>query len=220
MARRRHLNPEGRRGGFSLVEITASIAILSLVMISLTQLGSTTTSAYDTSAARTERELEAQRTIEQVVATLTAAGAATFVPDMTDEFGTTDLQYNVITSMAGGVAAWSNNHRLVLQLEPGELDNGVDDDQDGLIDERQLVSILDEGEVNQRARILVKGVAELGVGELANGVDDDGDGIVDEAGFCMRRVGDLLFLELALQGQIGEEDVFVVEAETRTAVRN
>ncbi|MEO0653092.1 MAG: prepilin-type N-terminal cleavage/methylation domain-containing protein [Planctomycetota bacterium] len=215
------MNRARRQAGFSLIEVTASIAILSLVMVSLTQLGSTTTNAYDTSSGRTERELEAQRALEQVVGILTAAGSTTFNPPIDGvALGTTDLRYNVITSMVGGVPNWSNTHRLVLQLEPGELDNGVDDDGDGLADERQLVSILDEGELNQRARILVKGVSELGLGELANGVDDDGDGVIDEAGFSMHQTGDLLFIELALDGRTSDTDQFTVEAETRTAVRN
>ena len=218
MAHRRHLN--SARGGFSLIEVLISITILAILLTSVTQVGSQTSAAYDTSAARLERELEAQRALENIVAALTAASSSTFVPDPVGELGTDDLTYRTIESMAGAVTTWSDDNRIVLQLEPGELDNGVDDDLDGLTDERQVVLILEEGQANQRARVLIKGVAEVGVGAGMNLADDDGDGVVDESGFCIRRENGVLFVELAVQGRVGDAPVFTVEAETRTALRN
>ena len=164
-------------GGFSLVEIALVLAI-GVVLLSGAALASKQAlGLYRESLQSSELHMRAARATERCVRALRGAGLATLAPPPVAPLGGALLDYNVQTGFAGEVAQWSAVQRLALELEQGELDNGLDDDGDGLVDEGQIVW----SEAGRRA-VLARGVAELGAGELPNGLDDDLDGLVDEAG--------------------------------------
>ena len=68
---------------------------------------------------------------------------------------------------------------------PGELDNGVDDNGNGLVDECRIEFQPDV--VGDPGLVIGWGsfVREYLEGEIPNGVDDNGNGLVDERGLCL-----------------------------------
>ena len=87
---------------------------------------------------------------------------------------------------------------VALVMDDGEFDYGADDDGNGLVDERKLVLTLNVGTGSQRQITLCRGIPSLYPGEMNNGIDDNGNGVVDENGFSVQRVGDLLYVRLAV----------------------
>lgn len=72
---------------------------------------------------------------------------------------------------------------LVLESDPADPDDGIDNDGDGLIDELRLVWYSNRGVAGERMRVLANGVTESLEGELpGNLIDDNGNGLVDERG--------------------------------------
>jgi hypothetical protein len=66
----------------------------------------------------------------------------------------------------------------------GELDDGLDNNDNGMIDECRLVLLPDV--LGGGPEIGLAGyVTRFAEGELANGIDDNGDGDVDEPGFSI-----------------------------------
>lgn len=219
MARRR-LTRRGPRAGFTMIEMLFTVSILGVVLIAVGEMGSRSSDAFDTSSTHTLREQEVQRALERVVTELTGAASTTFLPDPSSEFGASDLSFRRPTSLLGGTITWSAPSRLVLSYEPGETNDGLDEDGDGLADEMRLELVVDEGEPNERRVTLLDGIAELGEGESANLADDDGDGVIDEPGFCVWLDNDVLLVQITALGRVGEQDIFTVTRRTRTELRN
>ena len=89
--------------------------------------------------------------------------------------------------------------RFTLELSPSEIDNGLDDDGNGLIDERLLVRITNPGDPDEQRSVLARGVRALLEGEVDNGLDDNGNGLADEAGFALDMDGGVLSVRLSLE---------------------
>jgi hypothetical protein len=126
--------------------------------------------------------------------------------------------------MNGKTPVWGP--RILYRVEPApmELNNGVDDNSNGLIDEGVLVRIEDFGGPDERRVVLARGVSELLEGEDANGLDDNGNGLDDEGGLAItiRTSGtrDALTLRLTLQGVDASGAILERTLETTVALRN
>jgi len=210
-----------RRGGFSLLELVVATAILSLVLGAMGIVQMRTRDASRIGAAREQLESLCRRTLDRVAEELQGVGHSLLFPDPSTNLGTGSIMYQHPTSVsATGVVTWDTPSRLALELDADELDNGVDDDGDGLIDERRLVLTRNVGGPNTVSTTICNGIPELGEGESANGLDDNGNGIVDEAGFNVRKVGDLLTIRLTVQAPSGTGQVSSCSLQTSVVLHN
>jgi prepilin-type N-terminal cleavage/methylation domain-containing protein len=211
-----HSNRAGRRAGFTLLELVIATALLSLVLgaVGLVQMR-----ARDGAKAGMGRELvetHCRRTLDRVAEELQGVGHSLLFPDPSTQLGTSSITYQHPVSVSPtGVVTWDAPSSLILQLEAGETDNGLDDDGDGLIDERRLVLTR-----NGVSTVLCTGLTELGEGEVANGLDDNGNGVVDEAGFNVRKIGDLLTIRMTVQGLAGEGEIALSSLQTAVVLHN
>ena len=211
--------PISRRAGFTLLEMTVSIAVLGLVMWITGMVTSSSRDAFDVSSRDQRAEALARRSLDRVVTELIPASATTMTG-----LGTDTISFN---QSAGVVDAGPNvgdvilgpQMQLVTELEPGEADNGVDDDGDRTADERRVVLVRNAGLGDERRVVLCTGVRELLEGEAANFADDNGNGLADEAGFVATLAGDVLVLRLSIEVGNGEADPVVATVETSTRLR-
>jgi type II secretory pathway pseudopilin PulG len=211
----------GRRGGFTLIEVILTVSTLALVFSAVGLFRSRSQDQTRASLARDQAESIARRTVDRVAEELRGVGQTLLNPDPTSALGTSTITYQKPTGVSGmGGILWGNPSRLELQLEPGETDDGVDEDGDGLVDERRLVLVRDVATPDEATVVLCKGLAELGDGEQSNGLDDDGDGLVDEAGFAVRRVGDLLTIQITAIAPAGDGGTAVTGIVTHVSLRN
>lgn len=219
MRRRNGLGRRARRAGFTLLEMTVSVAVLGLVMWMAGMVTSSSRVAFDVSSRDQRAEAAARRALDRVVTELISASATTMTG-----LGTDTLSFN---QSAGVVDAGPNvgdvilgpQMQLVTELEPGEADNGVDDDGDRTIDERRIVLVRNAGLGNEQRVVLCTGVRELLEGEVANFGDDNGNGLADEAGFVATLAGDVLILRLSIEVGSGEGDPVAATVETSTRLR-
>jgi hypothetical protein len=198
-----------------------SVAVLALVMavMALVQIRSQATSKE--TLGKTISEMRARRALDRVVAELTGVAHSFLIPDPTSNLGTSTLTYQHPTGVdAVGNVTWDVPSRLELQLSPGEVDNGVDDDSDGLVDERRLVLTRNYGTLNAQSVVLCSGVPRYLQGEVPNGLDDNGNGLVDEPGFNVFRVGDLLTIRLTVQVPLGGGRLDSTTVQTSITLRN
>ena len=209
------------RRGFTLLELVIATALLSLVLGAVGLVQMRTRDASRAGMAREQVETEARRALDRVAEQLQGVGHSLLFPDPSSNLGTSSLTYQHPVSVSNtGVVTWDAATSLGLQLEPGELDNGLDDDGDGLIDERQLVMTRGVGGAHPVATVLCSGIPELAEGELANGVDDNGNGIVDESGFNIRKVGDLLTVRLTVQSMSSNGTLISSALQTSVVLHN
>jgi hypothetical protein len=154
-----------------------------------------------TAAIQTAQQ-QMHRALERVLSGIDGASITTLVPDPTGQLGGDDFVFQRSTGVDGtGAVVWSTRTSIALALDDREVADGIDNDHDGLVDERKLTSTTDVGTGAARTVTLVHNVPAQFPGEAANGIDDNGNGVVDERGFNVQRVGSLLNLRLAIQAR-------------------
>jgi hypothetical protein len=211
-----------RSAGFSVIELVLAIAMLAGLIGIVSSFQGRTRDQSQAWLAREKTESSARRALDRIAGELTGVGLTMLDPDPIGNLGASTLTYCRPESVSvAGVIVWANPSSLTLELEPGEVDDGDDDDGDGLIDERRLVLTRDVGTAQQTSVVLCTSIGELLEGEVADGVlDDNGNGLVDEEGFNVQRIGDLLTLRLTTQAGGGGGQVFQATVETCVVLRN
>jgi type II secretory pathway pseudopilin PulG len=174
-----------QRRGFTTLEMVISFVIMAMLLGSI---GLATISGKDT-YQQGERianlEARARRALSRVSAELTAAQRTMLNPQPTAPLGGSNVRFRTCLGYSGGSAQWGPFSRVMLQQDPRDPNNGLDDDGDGLIDEGEVALVRDDGGPDEVTIVLVRGVSEYLQGETQNGVDDNANGLRDERGFSL-----------------------------------
>jgi len=208
------------RSGFTLYEVAITVGLLGVVFAATGMVSRSTNDLANWSGEKGRTEAQAQRTLDRVVAELAMAGRGMLDPDPAAPGWTDDLEFQCATGVAGGVAVWGSLTGLLWEREPGELDDGQDNDGDGLIDEGRVVLVRNVGTANEQRVVLCSGVAEFAEGETSAVGDENGNGLEDERGFSLQRDGELLTVRLTLQEQVESGQVLTVSVRTSIRLRN
>lgn len=209
-----------RRGGYSLIETAITLAIVGVVASYGMMAARGGRRSFESTSRNTVLESQVRRALDRAAAELLTVGDGELLPDPTGSYGASDVAFRKAVGLTGTSIDWSNPMRLVREYEEGELDDDLDNDGDGLVDEGLLVLVRNEGLSNELRVVVGRGVTELLEGETFNGVDDNGNGIVDEAGFSMHREGDVLRLRLTMQAADKAGVVSTRTLETSVRIRN
>jgi len=180
----------GGTAGFSLIEMLIVTTLLFLVLGSVTMVSNANNRAYRTGITNAHLEAQAGIVIGRVVSELSSAEESTLFPSPTVGAANTSLAYHQARGFVNGQVVWSPDRQLAFEYEPGELDDGLDNNGNGLVDEGRIVLIEDLNGPNERKLVVTRWVSELLEGEFPNGLDDNGNGMVDEKGFCVERTPD------------------------------
>lgn len=203
----RNLPKSSARAGFSLLEMTIVLLILTVVMGSVALFQFANRNSVEESATVGDAQERAHRALERVLRELDGASLTRLVPDPTGALGTDNLVFQKSAGVdAAGNVVWSTQTRIALVPEDGENTNGLDDNHNGLVDERKLTVTHDFGTPAARTETIAHFLPALAPGELANGTDDNGNGIIDEKGFNVQRVGNLLTVRLTVEARAGGGD--------------
>ncbi len=209
-----------RKSGCTLLEMMVGLTLLTVllgIVIMTMQRGS---AAYRRSASNSSLDAKVNRALSRLARELVDAGGASFAPDPTPPLGSATLDFQRPVAWAGGAIVWGPTVRFVMELAPGEIDNGVDDNGNGLIDEGVLVRIENPGLVNEQRSSLSRGVSEYLEGETGDGTDENGNGLVDEGGLSFSRSDGSLQIRLSLERIGPDGELMVRTLETSVALRN
>ena len=218
---RRQPSPNAHSAGLTIVELALAALVFALLMGSVGIVSFTSFNAIRSTTLRTDVETKVQRAVERVAKEVITLGSIDVATDPTAAGGTARLDFIPITGVAGNAVVWGTTTRLDLQYAPGELNDGLDNNGDGLIDEGVLVLVRDQGGPAQLQVILCRNVSEFLEGEIPNGIDDNGNGVVDERGFSLHRVGQELRVRLTVLQPMGANgQVLSRTTETTVKLRN
>jgi hypothetical protein len=207
------------RAGFTLIEVAISALVFVLLMGALGIVTTVGQSAYRTSSVVADLDGSARRALRRVADELTTIDGANMFPNPTGD-GTDNLTFTQATGVVNGAVVWGPTTSVAFEYEIGEVDDGQDNDGDGLIDEGVLAFTRDVGGASEKRVVLCHNVREWAEGEIDNNIDDNGNGLVDEKGFNVQRVGDVLTLRLWLEGSGGGETTYVRQNQATVRLRN
>ncbi len=224
--RRIHSNRSGlgrrsARSGFSLIELLIVMVMLAIMLGTLGVVSITGQSAYEQTTMLNDMDSRGARALARITEELTTISGTQMNPSPATNSGSSTINYVQAIGVVGGVPAWGPNNRIGAEYETGEVDDGVDNDGDGLVDELMIVLTRDVGSASEKRVVLARGIAEWGDGEIPNNVaDDNGNGVVDEQGFNLHMVGDVITLRIWMQALDAENQVVVREIQDTVRLRN
>jgi len=193
------------RAAFSLVELVLAVSILGLLLGMPLLLMRSADQLQDGRTSIAELEQRARRTLDTIAERLASSGTAA-IPQWGGGpgIGTSVVDFQVAAGWTAGAPTWDPAERIQLAIDPADPDDGIDNDGDGLVDERRVVWIRDVGLPTQRTQVLCTQVQETLAGELpANGLDDNGNGLVDEPGLVFAFDTDRVIVRLSLEKRDG-----------------
>jgi prepilin-type N-terminal cleavage/methylation domain-containing protein len=194
-----HSTPGRRRGAFTLIEIMISVTLLGLVLGSLALMSSAGDRAFQTTSVRAGLEAQSVATLDRVLHDLRIAADASLAPALGDGAFADSLEYAQVVDIDGAKVVLGAKRRIGFEYEAGEIDDGIDNNGNGLVDEGRVVLTDDVGGPGERRLVLTHNVRELLGNEEPNGLDDNQNGLIDEPGFLIRKQGRTLIIELTLE---------------------
>lgn len=191
-----------RRGGFTLLEATIAITLLGIVGGAITLASKSSSDAMRTGSFLAEFDVQGAAAIKRIAESLSEAtrdDVLPAAPAAVAPLSTTQLDFQTSEFVAPAVVL-SDWARVGFEYEGEELDDGLDNNGNGLVDEGIVVLTEDRGLATERRVVLCRSVSEFLEGEEGdNGLDDNGNGLRDEGGLSFDFEGDRVTIRLTLQ---------------------
>ncbi|MCK6448910.1 MAG: hypothetical protein L6Q99_21145 [Planctomycetes bacterium] len=217
---RRRFERAFRRAGFTMLELAIASLVLLVVLGAMVQALTSGSSAYQEGTSITQVDAQTQRLLDRIADELRDADSSTLAPPATAPFGSRTLTFNRCQGFAAGAIVHGPTQTIRAVLDDGELDNGVDDDGDGLVDEQRVELVPDLANPGQ-VLILGRNVREFAIGELPNGLDDNLDGLRDEGGLSFLHDGaGTVTVQLTLERPTRGERTVLRTLRTSVRLRN
>ncbi len=207
----------GTRSGSTMLEVLVAIGVLALLMGAVGNTVLHGGNAFKQGLGNAVLEGQARRLLDRISAEFSDVDRSSLAPNPVAPFWASTVNYARCQGWAGGAMVVGPTRSLRFALAGGEVDNGIDDNGNGVIDERSVLLVPDTGTPAVRIA-LGEYVRELAEGELPNGADDNGNGLIDEAGLFFLHDGNgTLSISLTLE----RPDAWgrLVTRTLRTAVR-
>lgn len=205
-----------RQAGLTIVEIVIVAIVLSTMLASTVSVMMTTGDTLASGTSVAALEARANRALDRLQRELLQAGVTTIGVAAPGENPALDYRRGI--GYASQEIVWGPPRRI--EFRPAEAVDGIDNDDDGLVDEGDIVWIADPGEPTERVVTLATGVRAYLEGEFPNGADDNGNGLVDERGLSFQLQGNTLNVRLSLEGRDAKGRPLVRTAMTAIRLRN
>ncbi len=125
--------------GVTLVEMMVSVAVLAILLSIVMTILISTNNAYNAEVVIVDLEQHSRWVMDRFVEDVRASVASTRVINVVGNDVTISMRRNA--GYFGGAVQLGNTVTYQTEMFPGEVDDGVDNNGNNLIDERQLVRI-------------------------------------------------------------------------------
>jgi prepilin-type N-terminal cleavage/methylation domain-containing protein len=211
-----------RSNGFTLVESLIAVTLLAVLFLAVAQTSSRASDAFDEGSAEHSLSTGTHRCLDRITQAIEFADGGILAGLGGTALGVDadEVSFQTVTGWVG--TDLERSGPIVIRAEPetGELNDGLDNDGDELVDEIQVVQVENEGLPDERRTVLARGVAELYEGEIANNLDDNGNGLKDERGLSFSATGDVVSVRLTCQRRDEAGRLLTKTAETAVRLRN
>jgi hypothetical protein len=196
------------------------IALLGAVVGSVLAVMRTSARAYGVGSTDARLESLASQTLDQIANRLRCSQLDTMTPVLAAPFSSPQVDFQPSVGIAAGATVWGPIERIGFEYDPGDPDDGADNDGDGFVDEGRVVWTQDVGGAGERSIVWSNGVSEFLRGETLNVLDDNGNGLLDERGLCFVFDGTSLIVRLTLQARDASGVILTRTVQERVFFRN
>ena len=213
--------PRTSRAGMSIIELVIAAAVAAVVVGMMGMVSSSVNDAQRTGAAISDVDSRAWRLLDRASDRIRAGGMGTIEPkNIVAPFNTSWIEFEPVIAYTNGAPTLGPKERIAFEYNASEIDDGVDNDGNGLIDDGRVVWTQNVGLAGERRTILCNEVREWLEGEIpGNGLDDNGNGLRDEPGFCINYDGNSVTVHISLE-KWARGFVITRTVERTTRIRN
>ena len=210
-----------RSAGFALLESMVALTLFTAFIGGAIVLSNIVGRSYRTESVALELSTLSSDALGQIAHRLRSSDAQALTPPFAAGVTTDTVDYLEGLGFDGAGVLWGPPEQLTFEYDPGDPDDGVDNDGDGLVDEGRVVWIRNPGIAGEVRSVLCNHVTEDFDGETpGNLVDDNGNGLVDEGGLCFEYQEGRVVAHLSL-ARMGPEGRLMTKTARRTiALRN
>ena len=206
--------------GLTLLEVMIVAVMLIIFLGSVGIATQSSTKLYRESNVESGLEAISHRALNRIADELAYAERSALSPEPDAPLGSSSLEFHVCRGAPGGIVEWGPLTRIEFALEAGELDDGLDNNGNGLIDEGIVLRTEDVGGPGERSVVLCHWVRELSLGEELDNDDDNDNGLNDEAGLAFSIEGDALTVRLCLERLDAQQRPITKSVTTSVRIRN
>lgn len=189
--------------GFTLLELTLSVALLALVATKVHGALHTAQKSYDENARRTELEGQARQVMRQIAFAILGANRETLIPDASQPLSSSDMRFQIHLGIQDGAVVWSDPEQIAMNH-----------------DSQALFWSKNPGTMDEQRVIWSTLVTPFLEGELPNGIDDNGNGLIDERGLSFVVDRNAVTIRLTLERSGEGDDIIAETVETTVTCRN
>ncbi len=210
------------RAGSTLLEVILAATLFVLIAASAVTVVDAAVQGYRTETVSAQLDSLARELLDEISEHLRGADLEAVTPPGVKAPASTSLvDFQRALGFQNDAVLWGPTERLAFEYDPGDPDNGADDDGDGLIDEGRVVWIENPGAAGERRAALCSWVREWLEGETpGNALDDNGNGLVDERGFCLDFAGSRATVRLSLERRDRDGHAIVHTVSRAVTLRN
>lgn len=203
-----------------MVELLIATAVMGTTLLAVALAFSRASASYEDGQVDRALETQSHRALDFIVGQFLDAGVGQIAPAPVSPAWASTVTFRRAQGFDGVAVQWGDFLTIALELEDGELDDGLDNNANGVVDERVASWIQNQGQPDEERRVITRWVRELALGETLDGDDDNGNGLVDEQGLSFELQGNVLVVRLTLE-RIGNQGRIVSQAvETSVRLRN
>lgn len=190
------------RTGSTLLEVSISIAMVSIVLGVAAMVGIAGRKAFVTANKQAQLDSQLKIALDRISAELGSAISSSLDPQLTGMVTDTDeISLAQVLGIVDGVPVPSPDLiSFSFEDDPNDPVGGLDNDNDGVVDEARVVFVRGSGGTSPSAITICKNVRRHLQGEEEGGGDENGNGLIDESGFLIQRDGNLLSIKITVQG--------------------
>ncbi|MFT4538544.1 MAG: type II secretory pathway pseudopilin PulG [Planctomycetota bacterium] len=185
--------------GYTLIELMISLSLLTALVLSVFEVTQRSANAVRTGAVVTQLQADSERTLRRVVDRVQMTSSGRLTPRLASPLSSPRCEFQLPIGFDGSDVVWSTAQSLSFELDTLEVDDGIDNDGDGLVDEGRVIWTESAGDPNSRTVSWASGVRRYLEGEEPNNIDDNGNGLIDESGFAISVDDEIVTIWLTLE---------------------
>jgi len=136
------MRTEKRTAGFTLLEVMISVAVLAILVVGIYSALAASQSMYATGVTRQEIQDRVRRALDAIQLELRQSSAGTGAAITFGTAGTggdQSVTFCMCTGFAAGAATYGTPITITTIEGDGDIDNGLDDNRNKMVDERKIV---------------------------------------------------------------------------------
>jgi prepilin-type N-terminal cleavage/methylation domain-containing protein len=177
-----HVKTHRSRAGFTMIELMVGLALLGLIIVNVYMVLADSSKAYGSKTVQANTEMQLRRTLDRIALAVMSSSRGTLWTATDSPLSESELHFETSLGMENGVPIWSDPQKIgltpgegqqvtwfqnpgganekrivwskwIADFAKGELLNGIDDNGNGLIDEKGLSFVVDGNSVTIRLTI-------------------------------------------------------------------